>query len=159
MTSLVTRLPIRLTPDSSRVITRLFSPGDLKRTRAIIERILAFPVTDIEARLEEVEQTFGAFHPELRQVFEQHFDEVRSAVPAEQSLSPAQRLLIGACFTMEYALESVAVFNPSMVPAMIQEGVPAGGIRFLMSLRDRRRAPLIDRLPHGNHRCVRRRSD
>jgi len=36
---------------------------------------------------------------------------------------------------MEYAIESVALFNPSIVPALIQEGVPAGGIRFVMSLR------------------------
>jgi predicted GH43/DUF377 family glycosyl hydrolase len=36
---------------------------------------------------------------------------------------------------MEYALESVALFNPSIVPAVDQGGVPAGSIRFLMSLR------------------------
>ena len=39
----VTRLPLRLAPDSSRVITRFFSPGDQKRSREIIERVLAFP--------------------------------------------------------------------------------------------------------------------
>ena len=31
--------------------------------------------------------------------------------------------------------KSVALFNPSIVPALIQEGVPPGAIRFLMSLR------------------------
>ena len=36
---------------------------------------------------------------------------------------------------MEYAIESVALFNPSIVPAFVQDGVPPGGIRFLMSLR------------------------
>ena len=36
---------------------------------------------------------------------------------------------------MEYALESVALFNPSIVPALRQDGVPAGSIRFVMSLR------------------------
>ena len=36
---------------------------------------------------------------------------------------------------MDYALESVALFNPSIVPAIIQDDVPAGSIRFLMSLR------------------------
>ena len=44
-------------------------------------------------------------------------------------------LYIGACFTMEYAIEAVALFNPSIVPALHQEGVPAGSVRFLMSLR------------------------
>ena len=36
---------------------------------------------------------------------------------------------------MEYAIEAVALFNPSIVPALIQEGAPPGGLRFLMSLR------------------------
>ena len=53
----------------------------------------------------------------------------------DSGLSQARKLFIGACFTMEYAIEAVALFNPSIVPAMIQEGAPPGGMRFLMSLR------------------------
>jgi predicted GH43/DUF377 family glycosyl hydrolase len=135
MSVAVTRLPLRLTPDSSRVITRLFSPGDLKRSRDIIDRVLTFPEDEIEERLAELEQTFGANHPDLREVFEGHFEQIQTALPDGHSLTPAQRCFIGACFTMEYAIESVALFNPSIVPALIQEGVPPGGIRFLMSLR------------------------
>ena len=60
---------------------------------------------------------------------------MRTAIPVDSSLSRARRLLIGACFTMEYAIEAVALFNPSIVPALVQDGVPPGGIRFLMSLR------------------------
>src|SRR5947209_6525678 len=36
---------------------------------------------------------------------------------------------------MEYALESVALFNPSIAPALQQDGVPSGSTRFVMSLR------------------------
>jgi predicted GH43/DUF377 family glycosyl hydrolase len=36
---------------------------------------------------------------------------------------------------MEYAIESVALFNPSIVPALNQDGVPEGSLRFVMSLR------------------------
>ena len=36
---------------------------------------------------------------------------------------------------MEYAIESAALFNPSMVPALDQTGLPPGSMRFLMSLR------------------------
>ena len=36
---------------------------------------------------------------------------------------------------MEYAIEAVALFNPSIVPALQQEGVGPGSLRFLMSLR------------------------
>ena len=64
MPPVVIRLPLRLTPDASRVITRFFVPGDLKRSRDIIERILSFPEGDIEVRLAELERTFGVHHPE-----------------------------------------------------------------------------------------------
>jgi predicted GH43/DUF377 family glycosyl hydrolase len=43
--------------------------------------------------------------------------------------------LIGASFTMEYSIESAALFNPSMAPAIDQAGVPSGSVRFVMSLR------------------------
>jgi predicted GH43/DUF377 family glycosyl hydrolase len=135
MSPLVTRLPLRLTPDSSRVITRFFNPGDLNRSRDIIERVLTFPERDIEERLAELERTFGPNHPDLHEVFAENFQQIRIAIPVNSSLSQAQQLLIGACFTMEYAIESVALFNPSIVPAFVQDGAPPGGIRFLMSLR------------------------
>ena len=48
---------------------------------------------------------------------------------------PARQRLIGSYFTMEYAHESAALFNPSMVPARNQAGLPEGSTRFLMSLR------------------------
>jgi predicted GH43/DUF377 family glycosyl hydrolase len=60
---------------------------------------------------------------------------VRHHVPSAADVSDSLRLLIGACFTMEYAIESAALFNPSMVPAIDQVGVPSGSVRFLMSLR------------------------
>src|SRR5205823_4760737 len=46
-----------------------------------------------------------------------------------------RRLLIGSYFTQEYALESAALFNPSMVWHPDQSGLPAGSRRFILSLR------------------------
>jgi predicted GH43/DUF377 family glycosyl hydrolase len=133
----VTRLPMQLTPDSSRVITRLFYPGDTKRIQSIIDRVLAFPETDIASLLEELKRGFSCKHPDLFEVFTEHFELVRGNIPseAESTLSEARKLYLGACFTMEYAIEAVALFNPSIVPALHQEDVPSGSIRFLMSLR------------------------
>ena len=54
---------------------------------------------------------------------------------AQVKVSEKMRRLIGACFTMEYAIESAALFNPSMVTAIDQAGLPPGSVRFLMSLR------------------------
>ena len=44
-------------------------------------------------------------------------------------------MLIGAYFTQEYALESAALFNPSMVWHPDQSGLAEGSRRFLLSLR------------------------
>ena len=53
----------------------------------------------------------------------------------DRSLSTARRLLIGALFSGEYALESAALFNPSIVPHPDQSGLEPGALRFIMSLR------------------------
>jgi hypothetical protein len=48
MTVQVTRLPIRLVPDPTRVITRLFLPGEESRIRGIIRRLCSIPLVEIE---------------------------------------------------------------------------------------------------------------
>jgi predicted GH43/DUF377 family glycosyl hydrolase len=135
----VTRLPLHLTPDPSRVITRLFSPGDTNRIREIITRILAYPETEVVALLDELQRCFSGKHPDLLEVFTEHYEQIRGNIPveAEPALSEARRLYTGACFTMEYAVEAVALFNPSIIPALdqYQEGIPDGSVRFVMSLR------------------------
>jgi predicted GH43/DUF377 family glycosyl hydrolase len=50
-------------------------------------------------------------------------------------LSDVQRALIGAYFTKEYAIESAALFNPSIVPHPDQSHLKKGSLRFVMSLR------------------------
>jgi hypothetical protein len=50
-------------------------------------------------------------------------------------LSDVQRALIGAYFTKEYAIESAALFNPSIVPHPDQSHLKKGSLRFIMSLR------------------------
>ena len=56
-------------------------------------------------------------------------------IGATEPLSTSRRRLLGSYFTMEYAVASAALFNPSIVPHPNQEGVPEGGLRFIMSLR------------------------
>ena len=64
-----------------------------------------------------------------------HFEKVRGHIRGQPLLSRTRQLLIGALFSGEYALESAALFNPSIVPHPDQSGVPAGDLRFAMSLR------------------------
>ena len=97
--------------------------------------LLASSETEVETQLAELEGLFRAKHQNLFEIFADHYEMARAAVPVESTLSRARQLLVGACFTMEYALESVALFNPSIVPAMSQEGIAPGAVRFVMSLR------------------------
>ena len=131
----VERLPLKLTPDPSRVIMRFFGTGNDKRVREIIGRVMAFPESQVENLLDELGRNFRPKHESLDEALAEHFDMIREAVPNGSDLTESRRLLLGACFTMEYALESVALFNPSIVPTLRQEGVPEGSLRFLMSLR------------------------
>jgi predicted GH43/DUF377 family glycosyl hydrolase len=128
-------LPLELTPDPRRVIMRFFGTGTADRARHIIERVLRIPETDVEQLLSGLVADFQPKHPRLVEVFADHYEQVRGKVPDDGDLSQSRRLLLGACFTMEYALESVALFNPSIVPALRQGGAPPGSIRFVMSLR------------------------
>ena len=58
-----------------------------------------------------------------------------AAIGASTKADPNRRLLIGSYFTMEYSIESAALFNPSIVPHINQRNLPEGAVRFIMSLR------------------------
>ena len=131
----IDRLPLRLTPDPGRVIMRFFGTGNINRARDIIKRVLAFPEVEVESLLAAMDRDYRPKHEKLFEVFAEHFAMIRGTIPEGSQLSESRQLLLGACFTMEYALESVALFNPSIVPAIRQEDVPAGSVRFVMSLR------------------------
>jgi predicted GH43/DUF377 family glycosyl hydrolase len=135
MTVQVTRLPIRLSPDPRRVITRFFAPGEENRIRDIVERLCRIPHVEVESILKRLQSSFQPVHPDIDDVFLKHFEMVARHLPNEVRPSDPLRRLIGACFTMEYANESAALFNPSMVPAIDQAGLPPGSVRFAMSLR------------------------
>jgi predicted GH43/DUF377 family glycosyl hydrolase len=131
----VEHLRLKLEPDPRRVIMRFFGTGDVNRTRRVIERVLRYPESDVERLLEGLAADFQPKHTRLLEIFEEHYLLVRGHLPEGREPSRARQFLLGACFTMEYALESVALFNPSIAPALNQEGVPPGSIRFVMSLR------------------------
>ncbi len=135
MTVHATRLPIRLLPDPRRVITRFFVPGEENRIRDIIERLCRIRCVEVETIVERLQRNFQPLHPDIEDVFLKHFEMVARYLPKEVLPSDPLRRLIGACFTMEYAVESAALFNPSMVPSVDQTGLPPGSVRFAMSLR------------------------
>lgn len=131
----ITRLPERLTPDPSRVILRFFGSADSARTRRTIERVLTLADDQVSGILDKLRKDFEPQHRNIAEIWAEHFERVQSHVPDSGSLSEQQQLLIGAYFTMQYAIEAAALFNPSMVPAIDQENLPPGATRFTMSLR------------------------
>jgi predicted GH43/DUF377 family glycosyl hydrolase len=132
----VRRMPEHLLSDDRRVITRPFAPGGEPRILKVLERVQSLGEPAVEARLADVMQRFGGRHKNLPDRFEDHFTELAGPYVGQASqLTTARRQLIGAYFTMEYAIEAAALFNPSMVPHPDQQGVSAGNLRFIMSLR------------------------
>ena len=131
----VQRTDLRLSADDRRVIARFFAVGGDDRVMSVIHRVLRMNEQDVTADLAHVLDRFAPRHPNIRATFEQHFEQVAHWVAPVAPLSDNRRLLIGSYFTMEYAIESAALFNPSVVPHPDQTGLAQGDLRLLMSLR------------------------
>ena len=124
-----------LRPDNSRMLLRPFLPGGDRRVREIIQRILGMSPSEVEAGLQDVMRCLSHQHAGIDAVFSDRYRQLAHLMPPAEEPSPPQSLLIGAYFMSEYSLQSAALFNPSIVPHPDQEDVPAGALRFVMSLR------------------------
>jgi predicted GH43/DUF377 family glycosyl hydrolase len=131
----VKRTTTILKPDQSRVLLRSFSLGDPQRDGRIIARIMSLPENRVGPLLDEVSAEFSQRHQQIRNLFLQRFEQVRDLMLTDEELSEQRRLLIGSYFLAEYSLESAALFNPSIVPHSDQTDLPAGALRFILSLR------------------------
>lgn len=131
---LVKRNRTRIVRNSSRVITRPHIP-EMPRIQAIIRRVMDLTEERAGEVLHYVNQNFIERHKNIDEIFMENFEKIAPYCPPDLILTHARKRLLGAYFTMEYAIESAALFNPSMVPHPDQEGVPPGSLRFVMSLR------------------------
>ena len=138
---LVTRSPQRLVADPSRVIARLFVPGQEgfehqeSRTGAVLARILALDEGQVRSSLDDVVIRFNGRHRDLAGTLRRHAHELADRLDPDWELSEARKLLLGAAFTSEYAIEGAALCNPSIVAHPDQAGTVAGSLRFVMSVR------------------------
>jgi predicted GH43/DUF377 family glycosyl hydrolase len=130
-----------LRPDPTRVVARLFLPGQEmstsgeSRSTVVLERVMALDDADVETQLAALTVRFAGRHRHLESLWEDHFQMVEHRVGATAVVSTSRRLLIGAYFTQEFGLEGAALFNPSMTRHPDQSGLPAGSTRFVMSVR------------------------
>lgn len=136
---LAVRSELRLRADTGRVISRLFIPGQElvggseARTSEAVARVLALSEEDVTATLEELFGRFSKRHEDLEQIFEDHA--ARVAAYISEPISASRRLLLGAAFTHEYALEGASICNPSIVAHPDQSNVGVGGLRIILSYR------------------------
>jgi predicted GH43/DUF377 family glycosyl hydrolase len=139
--SFVDRSPMHIAADTSRVVTRLFVPGHEgfdqheSRSAAVLRRLLALSDQDVQDSYDDVHARFNGRHHGLTETFLRHADELSDRLDPELQLSPTRRLLLGATFTSEYAIEGAALCNPSMVLHPDQTGTDPGAARFVMSVR------------------------
>ncbi len=133
--SLINRTKIFLSPDSSRVVLRRLTPNPEDRTSNIIGRVNSLSEREVVRNLKSVVARFSKRHSRIEETLHAHYESVKSFFDADYDVSDARKLLIGAYFTHEYTFESAALFNPSIVAHPDQSGLPAGSVRFIMSLR------------------------
>jgi predicted GH43/DUF377 family glycosyl hydrolase len=136
MTLHINRTNIRLNPDSKRVIPRFFHAG-YERSRALVNKILAISDEHKRHLLNQVLQEFSSRYRDIGQIFMKHYKSIEELFPeaTPHALSNEIKLLIGSYFTMEYAIEAAALFNPSVVEAPDQSGTGAGEKRVIISFR------------------------
>ena len=132
---MIEKTDVLLCPDVGRVIIRFFSPGVQDRIERIIGRILVLSDQAVTTELSLVMNHFASRHDQIHSVFLRHFDVVAPHLITDIPPSDERKLLIGAYFTSEYALESAALFNPSIVLHPDQSGLEPGSARFVLSLR------------------------
>ena len=138
------RQALYLRPDPARVVVRPFKPAteprdlnptDKSRANHIVDRVLALDPATAASLLEDVLENFQGRHRNLIDTFEERAAEMEEAFVSHTSFTADQRRLVGAYFLHEYSFEAAALFNPSIVAHPDQTGAPAGGVRFILSLR------------------------
>lgn len=139
-TALVTRTPVRLEPDATRVIATLFLPGeempeDRSRVHAVMDRVLALTDDEVRATLADVGARFAGRHRDLDTIFQANFDAVASRLGQGAVPSGERAMLIGAYFTKEESPEGASLTNPSIVAHPNQGGLGPGELRFVLSAR------------------------
>src|SRR3954466_3967151 len=139
MTLSVSHADFVLRPDSGRAITRLFvaglqdvGPGH-SRAPEVIERVMNLPEDAVAAAMADIDQRFAGRHRQLHDIFSRHAELMRPGVDADETVSEARKLLLGATFTHEYSIEGASLCNPSAI--LHPESGDGDDVRFLMSVR------------------------
>ena len=134
----VTRSPLRIYPDVTRVVARFFF-NSTKRTLDLVDHLLDLTEEQAWQELQQILRSFARRHRDVSNIFARHYGYIESTLvqhnKAVGELSKVRRMLIGAYFTKEYSIEAAAFFNPSCVLAPDQSGLLPHQVRLVMSMR------------------------
>lgn len=141
MRAMVTRTDVALAADPTRVLARLFVPGNEllvdqeSRASGVLTRVLALPEDVVSSTLRHVQTRYFGRHRDLQGVLLANYERIAHRIPDGTRLSDERRMLLGAWFTNEFSVEGAALFNPSAVPHPDQSNLATGQVRFVLSLR------------------------
>lgn len=134
----IIRKNIKFIPDCSRVVARYFMNGD-QRTQKMVSHIMALDEKQVIDTLEHTLRDFARRHRNISNTFYRHCEKIKDIIEGMQinydGLSPERKMLIGSYCTMEYAIESAAIFNPSIVEDFDQSNLEKGEKRVIISFR------------------------
>lgn len=134
----VNRKNIKFLPDSSRIVARFFDNGEI-RTHELLKRVISLKEEDINRELSHTLREFAGRHRNISKIFLRHFE---NHIPLMKQMglkidefSPKAKLLFGSYATMEYSIESAAMFNPSIIEDFDQSFLAKGEKRVIISFR------------------------
>ncbi len=134
---------VMLRPDPARTVVRPFSPDypsrfqqpGRSRLQVIVDRVLGLDAAGLDREHAQVMLSLDERHRDVDAMLMRRFDDLADRIADPAGIGDDQRRLIGAYFSEEYAYEAAALFNPSAVLHPDQGDAPAGGCRFVLSLR------------------------
>ncbi|MDO7840729.1 glycoside hydrolase family 130 protein [Sphingomonas immobilis] len=134
---------LHLRPDPARTVIKPFSveyPEPFQdaahpRMRKVIERVLSLDADACRSESDAAIASLSERHRNVETMLLRRYEEVIDSLPENVTAEPDQQLLIGAYLSAEYSFEAAALFNPSIVLRMNQDGAPKDGINFILSLR------------------------
>lgn len=134
----VERKPVKVLPDTKRVIARFFFNGE-ERAIELIKKIMALDKEEVWSLISPLLQDFSKRHRNITRKLLRNCERVRAYIEMAgydfKSLDEDCKLLIGSYFTHEYSIESAAFFNPSIVPDPDQGNLEEGQLRVIISFR------------------------
>jgi len=138
-----TKLDCELHPDPARTVIRpfhfaypeAFADDRVPRLQMVARRMLGLDDAVRQRMLDFIRGPMRKRHRHAEEMFLRQVDCLKDELDDVAGLGDRERLLLGAYLSQEYAFESAALFNPSVVRIPGEDGTRDGKPRFLLSLR------------------------